>query len=74
MDAKRMHIYHELFNSETGKRLSNCEQMLVHVDMKLGKSAPILPNVAEALTAIYEVHKHVPTPENVGRVMKIKHK
>ena len=35
MDAKRMHIYHELFNSETGKRLSNCEQMLVHVDMRL---------------------------------------
>ena len=45
----------------------------MHVDMKLGKSAPILPHVAEALTAIYEVHKHMPTPENVGRVMKIKH-
>jgi hypothetical protein len=48
--------------------------MLVHVDMKLGKSSPILPHVAVALTAIYEVHKTVPTPENVGRVMKIKHK
>jgi len=74
IDSKRMHIYHELFNSETGKRLSNCEQMLVHVDMKAGKSAPILPHVAEALLAVFEVHKHVPTPENVGRVMKIKHK
>lgn len=72
MDAKRMHIYHELFNLETGKRISNCEQMLVHVDMKLGKSVSILPHVAQALTAVYEIHKDIPTPQNVGRVMKIK--
>jgi len=74
VDNKRLHIHHTMHNSETGTRLSTTEQMLVHVDMNLGKSSEILPHVAAALNAIYAVHKEVPTPEDVGRVMKIKKK
>jgi carnitine 3-dehydrogenase len=48
--------------------------MLVHVDMNAGKSAPILPHVAAALNAIMTSHSTLPTPEDVGRVMKIKKK
>jgi hypothetical protein len=48
--------------------------MLVHVDMNAGKSAPILPHVASALAAIMASHSTLPTPEDVGRVMKIKKK
>ena len=74
VDSKRLHIHHAMYHGETGTRLSTTEQMLVHVDMNLGKSSQILPRVAEALNAIYAVHKDVPTPEDVGRVMKINKK
>jgi len=61
-----------MYNGETGKRLSTTEQMLVHVDMNAGKSSPTLPHVAAALSAIHTSHSSLPTPEDVGRVMKIK--
>ena len=71
-DSKRLHIHHAMYHGETGKRLSTTEQMLVHVDMNSGKSSEILPQVAAALQAIYAVHKEVPTPHDVGRVMMVK--
>ena len=74
VDAKRLHIHHTMFNGDNGKRLSTTEQMLVHVDINAGKSVPILPHVAAALEAIYKSHSTLPTPEDVGRVMKIKKK
>jgi carnitine 3-dehydrogenase len=63
-----------MFNGDNGKRLSTTEQMLVHVDMNAGKSAPILPHVAGALDAIMSSHSTLPVPDDVGRIMKIKKK
>ena len=73
-DAKRLHFNHEMFNLETNDRLATCEQMLVHVDSKAAKSAPIPDSVAAALTAIKQSHSKLPTPPEIGRTMKIKHK
>ena len=74
VDAKRMHFFHEMFHGETGVRLATTEQMLVHVEMAEGRSAPILPEVAEALAAVLKSHQQLPTPPEVGNVMKIKRK
>jgi acyl-CoA thioesterase FadM len=73
-DAKRLHFNHEMFNLTTKERLATCEQMLVHVDSQAAKSAPIPDSVAAALTAIKESHSKLPTPPEIGRTMKIKHK
>ena len=71
LDTKRLHFYHEMFNEDTGDLLATTEQMLVHVDMAAARSAPINPGPQRALEAIWEVHKEMPRPENVGRVMGI---
>jgi carnitine 3-dehydrogenase len=73
-DAKRLHFNHEMFNAKTNLRLATCEQMLMHVDSKIAKSAAIPESVANALAAIKESHSNLPTPPEVGRTMKIKHK
>lgn len=46
--------------------LATTEQMLVHVDMNAGRSAPILPEVREALDAIAAAHATVPAPATAG--------
>jgi len=74
VDAKRMHFFHSMYHGETGVRLATTEQMLVHVDMSEGRSAAILPAVAEALAAVIESHRSLPVPPEVGSVMKIKRK
>ena len=73
-DAKRLHFNHEMFNLATNTRLATCEQMLVHVDSKAAKSAPIPDSVAVALKTIKQSHSKMQIPPEIGRTMKIKHK
>lgn len=74
VDEKRLHIHHSMYHAYSGDRLATTEQMLVHVDMRIGRSTAILPNVATALKAIYESHRSLAVPSDVGRTMKIDRK
>jgi acyl-CoA thioesterase FadM len=71
VDAKRLHLLHSMHHGDTGALLCTAEQMLVHVDMRAGRSAPILPQVAEALEAIAAAHRDLPIPPQVGSVMQL---
>jgi hypothetical protein len=71
VDAKRVHLVHDMRHGDTDVQLAVVEQMLVHVDMNAGRSAPILPHVAAALTAIAAAHAHLPVPPQVGSVMRL---
>ena len=72
LDDKRLHFFHSMYHSNTGDLLATTEQMLLHVDMQAGKAATILPRVKQALDAIWDVHKTMPTPKQVGRQMRVK--
>lgn len=72
LDEKRLHFFHEMFNDDTGQLLCTAEQMLLHVDTVAAKAAPILPGPKRALDAIWESHRTMATPSNVGRVMEVK--
>ncbi|MFM8312409.1 MAG: thioesterase family protein [Ilumatobacteraceae bacterium] len=71
VDAKRVHLVHSMLHGEDGGLLCTAEQMLVHVDMNAGRSAPILPHVAAALQAIATAHASLPVPPQVGSVMRL---
>ncbi len=71
VDAKRLHLVHEMFHGDTAMLLCTVEQMLVHVDMAAGRSVAILPRVAAALEAICAAHAHLPLPTRVGSVMRL---
>lgn len=71
VDAKRVHLVHDMRHGDTDAQLCVVEQMLVHVDMQAGRSAPILPQVAAALAAIRDAHTDLPVPPQVGRVMQL---
>jgi len=71
VDSKRVHLIHTMLHGDTGATLCTAEQMLVHVDMDAGRSVAILPEVAEALTAIVRSHASLPIPSQVGSVMRL---
>jgi acyl-CoA thioesterase FadM len=71
VDAKRVHLLHEMYHGDSDALLCTCEQMLVHVDMAAGRSVAILPDVADALHAIRAAHAGLPTPARVGSVMRL---
>lgn len=71
VDAKRLHFIHSMYHGDTDALLCTAEQMLVHVDMKAGRSSPIEPHVAAALAAIRAAHAHLPIPPQVGSIMRL---
>ncbi len=71
VDAKRVHLFHSMLHAADGGLLCTAEQMLVHVDTRAGRSAPILPHVAAALHAIASSHAALAVPPQVGTVMQL---
>jgi acyl-CoA thioester hydrolase len=71
-DRKRVHIFHEMRHGDDDAVLATAEQMLVHVDMKAGRSSDIAPEVAARIAAIQQAHAGLPRPDVVGKPMGIR--
>ena len=75
-DAKRLHIFHAMYHRASGgtgdgELLCTTEQMLLHVDTRAGRSAPVLPGPAAAVAAVTSAHARMPAPPEVGSRMAI---
>ncbi|KVC89237.1 thioesterase family protein [Burkholderia ubonensis] len=69
-DAKRLHLYLELFADGRDDAVSASEQMLLHVDTRDGpKSAPFDDDVAAQLAALHALQRDCRPPAYAGRVI-----
>ena len=64
-DEKRMHIFTRILRGD--EVVATVEQMLLHVDMKAGKTCAASPAVIAKLMPIAEAHKALARPESAGR-------
>lgn len=64
-DEKRLHIFIRILRN--GAELAEIEQMLLHVDMKAGKTCAAAPQVLARLMPIAAAHKALPRPAAAGR-------
>jgi len=64
-DEKRIHTFIRIKNGD--EVVASIEQMLLHVDMKAGKTCPAAPAVLAKLMPIAEAHKAMPRPDSAGR-------
>ena len=69
-DDKRLHILHEMY-SGTGGLLATAEQMILHVDTRLGQATPFPADIARRLREISAAHAALPVPEYAGRTIRI---
>ena len=69
-DAKRLHLYLEMFAEGIDAPVSASEQMLLHVDTRDGpKSAPFDADVAEQVGALHALQRDWPAPAYAGRTI-----
>jgi|SRR5580658_1776200 acyl-CoA thioester hydrolase len=66
-DAKRLHVFHEMFHGREGWRSATFETMSLHVDMARRRSAPFPDDVQRVLAAAAARHAVLPRPEGIGR-------
>jgi len=64
-DEKRLHLF--LSIERDGVAVATVEQMLLHVDMGLGKAMAAPAAISDRLMPIAEAHKALPKPAAVGR-------
>ncbi|HBU14233.1 MAG TPA: carnitine 3-dehydrogenase, partial [Gemmobacter sp.] len=64
-DEKRLHIFIRI--QKGAEVVASIEQMLLHVDMKAGKTCPAAPQVLAKLQPITAAHAALPRPETAGR-------
>ena len=60
LDAKRLHILHRMLHGGTGAELAAAEQVLAHVDVQAGRSAPLPADLHARLEAIRAAHAGLP--------------
>jgi acyl-CoA thioester hydrolase len=73
-DAKRIHIFGHMYHAEKGYLAATSEQMCVHVDMQTRRVAPFPQAQQARIDAMMSAHRHLPRPEQAGRVIGIRRK
>ncbi|KVE38565.1 thioesterase family protein [Burkholderia sp. BDU5] len=68
-DAKRLHLYLEMFAEGIDGAVSASEQMLLHVDTSGPKAAPFDADVAERIAKLHALQRAYPMPAHAGRVI-----
>ena len=66
LDAKRLHVGHEMYALEGGHRTATQELMFLHVDLALRRVAPFPPDMYERVAAAAAAHAGLPPPACIG--------
>jgi acyl-CoA thioester hydrolase len=70
-DAKRIHFFLHMFHAKHGWLSATMESLCLHVDMAEKKAAPWPDDVRRKIAAMYEAHKNLPVPEQLGHTIGI---
>lgn len=68
-DAKRVHLYLEMFADDSAHPVAAGEQMLLHVDTSGPRAAAFDPDVAACLRAWADAHATLPPARHAGRAI-----
>ncbi|GMR23501.1 MAG: thioesterase family protein [Acidobacteriota bacterium] len=71
-DEKRVHYFLRMYHAEKDSLAATMEHLSIFIDMRLRRSTPMPPEVHEALAEVFEAHRHLGRPEEVGRLMGIR--
>jgi acyl-CoA thioester hydrolase len=66
-DAKRLYYFEQLFHATEGWVSATSENMTLHVDMRVKKTAPFPQDVVRRLAKMQAAHARLPRPEAAGR-------
>ena len=73
-DAKRVHLFHEMFHADEGYLAATNETIVMNIDYATRKSGPFPAQAAERLAQVWAVHQKMPKHPKAGRLMGLKRK
>jgi len=70
-DAKRLHLFHEMYHVGSGNVAATNEVMLLHVDMTVRRAAGFPQSVLDRIEPVFKCHQKLKVPPQAGRAIKI---
>ena len=71
-DAKRIHVFLEMFRTRDGALVATSEQLIVNVDLARRRSAPFPVDRAERIREVRNAQAAMPQPEQAGATLEIR--
>ncbi|MET4608356.1 carnitine 3-dehydrogenase [Bradyrhizobium sp. JR4.1] len=71
-DDKRLHLFHVMKREGGDKPAAVGEQMLIHVDAKSRRSAPVQGPMRERLLELARLHASLPRPDRAGASIRMR--
>jgi len=71
-DRKRLHVFMEMTREGSEEPVATSEQLLLHVDLRLRKSAPFPEDRLRRVLALRNAHARLPRPQQAGRGLGIR--
>jgi carnitine 3-dehydrogenase len=68
-DEKRLHVFHVLLREGEPDPVATGEHMLLHVDARSGRTAPVNGRVRENVERLRAAHACLPRPDRAGRAI-----
>lgn len=65
-DRKRLHVYHELFNTDEAYLAASAESMMLHYDQNISKVTEMPDRFYSVVSEIAQVHATLPMPDVIG--------
>lgn len=66
-DTKRIHCIHLMYDGDEGYLAATNELMTLHVSTDDRRVAPMAPEILDRLATIWDAHRHLAVPDQVGR-------
>lgn len=73
-DAKKVHLFHEIYHAGLGYLAATNETIVMNIDYASRRSAPWPKPVGERLEKLWDAHRALPRPAKAGRVMGLSKK
>ena len=73
-DEKRIHYFHRMWHVETNVQTATLEQLALHVDLSTRKVEPMPRECQRLMSEMWETHKDLPKPKELGSVMSMQKK
>lgn len=71
-DAKRLHLFHTMYNCKDDSPCASNEVMILHVNLNTRKVGAFPDLIQDRIRDIYTVHKAIPAPAQQGRIIGIR--
>ncbi len=71
-DAKRLHLFHQMYHPTAGYRAATNELLAVHVDLAGPSSRPFAAAEQARIDAILAEHRQLDRPAELGRIIAIR--